>query len=202
MNMKNMRVEMDIIQDFKNFLYKNEFRIKNYLYENIQGYNKDNLDKLSKTIVQMFIKDNNIMPFGSIYCALTDKDTIQGIILPFLQKEDTFLRYDVFKMYFSFHHLDLDNISFAFDTKQIDLQEYIDKLKKYGYNVKAKLERNGETILATIEISKKWFFGLLKRGGILCKLEFFKRPFGYKVYSGVSPNEVKKFLVDNGLEID
>ena len=192
---------VNIVQDdFKSYLYNNERDIKTRLYDrHIDHFNKMDLNYLHKILMKEYGLKRKINPFSDEYCALCADDTKTNIILPFLKKEDAFLRYDVIKRV-STNYLDYFNLAWALQEHDIGLKEFIFKLCKNGGYIKTRLVLSEDNVYYLDIIKKgKWFFGLLDYEMRICTLKFYKQPWGIVDYTSVTKDEVLKFLIDNDL---
>lgn len=192
---------VNIVQDdFKSYLYNNEFDIKNRLYDrHIDHFNKKELDYLHKILVKWYVSKRKINPFSDEYCSLCSEETQRNVVLPFLEKEDNFLRYDVINI-ISINSLVYHNLAWCLKVRDIDLKKFIFKLCKNGgyINTRMFLSEDNTYRLDIIKYGK-WFFGLSDYECHICTLKFYKQPWGIKDYTGVTKDEVLKFMADNNL---
>lgn len=191
---------VNVIQDFKSYLYNNERDIKTRLYDkHFEHFNKKELDYLHKILVKWYVSKRKINPFSDEYCSLCSEETKMNVILPFLEKEDTFLRYDVIRRV-NTNYLNYVNLVWALEYYDIDLEEFIFKLCKNGGYIKTRMFLSEDNVHCLDIIKKgKWFFGLLDYEMRICTLKFYKQPWGIKDYTSVTKDEVLKFLIDNDL---
>ena len=190
-----------IQDDFKTYLYSNERDIKTRLYDkHFEHFNKKELDYLHKILVKWYVSKRKINPFSDGYCSLCSEETKRNVVLPFLEKEDTFLRYDVIRQV-STNHLTYFNLVWALEYHDIDLKEFIFKLCKDGGYIKPRLYLTEDNVYR-LDIIKcgKWFFGLFDYEMRICALEFYKQPWGIQDYTNVTKVEVLKFVADNQSE--
>ena len=186
--------------DFKSYLHNNERDIKTRLYDkHFEHFNKKELDYLHKILVKWYVSKRRINSFSDEYCALCADDTKTNIVLPFLKKEDTFLRYDVIRRV-NTNYLNYFNLVWALQERDIDLKEFIFRLCKDGGYIKTRMFLSEDNTYRLDIIKKgKWFFGLSDYECHICTLKFYKQPWGIKDYTGVTKDEVLKFMTDNNL---
>lgn len=191
---------VNVVQDFKIFLYNNEFDIKNRLYDRyLDNFNKKELDYLHKILVKMYISKTKMNPFSDEYCSLCSEETKMNVVLPFLEKEDNFLRYDVINI-ISINSLEYHNLAWCLKVRDIDLKKFIFKLCKHGGYVKTQMFLSDDNTyrLDIIKYGKR-FFRLSDYECHICTLKFYKQPWGIKDYTRVLKDEVSNFLIENGL---